>query len=381
MRFAQRVEGIQPSATVAVGNKAAMLRQNGIDIIDLSVGEPDFKTPENIVKVAKKSLDSGDHGYTSSKGILELRNAISKYFSSKCGLEYGSDEIIVTPGAKQALFEAIMTIIDEGDEAIVLTPAWVSYEPIISMAGGKITRVDLEPYGFQLAPAMSKLKETISSKTKLIVINSPSNPTGAVYSREALEGVRDLVVDNDVMVISDEIYKEITYISEYTSIGSIEGMRDRTVTVNGFSKAYAMTGWRLGYMGAPANLIKQAAKVHSHTVTCATNMVQHAGIEALLNTDKSVEKMVSSFKERRDLILQLLSKNGIDILTPDGAFYVMIPVGENGIEWCERAIEEAHVAMVPGEAFGAPKYARISYANSVENIEESIERLCSNGLI
>ncbi|MFL2521654.1 MAG: pyridoxal phosphate-dependent aminotransferase [Halobacteriales archaeon] len=381
MKFAQRVEQIQPSATVAVGNKASMLKQKGIDIIDLSVGEPDFKTPENIVNVAKKSLDLGDHGYTSSKGILELRDSISKYFSSKCGLEYGSDEIIVTPGAKQALFEAIMTIIQEGDEAIVLTPAWVSYEPIISMAGGEITRVDLEPYGFQLAPAISKLKETISSRTKLIVINSPSNPTGAVYSQKALEGVRDLAVDNDVIVISDEIYKEITYSPEYTSIGSIEGMRDRTVTVNGFSKAYAMTGWRLGYMGAPQSLIKQAAKIHSHTVTCATNMVQHAGIEALENTEEAVGKMVSSFKQRRDFILQLLSKNGIDILTPNGAFYVMIPVDGNGIEWCEKSIEKAHVAMVPGEAFGAPGYARISYANSVENIEEGIERLCTNGLI
>ncbi len=381
MKFAQRVEQIQPSATVAVGNKASMLKQKGIDIIDLSVGEPDFKTPENIVNVAKKSLDLGDHGYTSSKGILELRDSISKYFSSKCGLEYGSDEIIVTPGAKQALFEAIMTIIQEGDEAIVLTPAWVSYEPIISMAGGEITRVDLEPYGFQLAPAISELKETISSRTKLIVINSPSNPTGAVYSQKALEGVRDLAVDNDVIVISDEIYKEITYSPEYTSIGSIEGMRDRTVTVNGFSKAYAMTGWRLGYMGAPQSLIKQAAKIHSHTVTCATNMVQHAGIEALENTEEAVGKMVSSFKQRRDFILQLLSKNGIDILTPNGAFYVMIPVDGNGIEWCEKSIEKAHVAMVPGEAFGAPGYARISYANSVENIEEGIERLCTNGLI
>ena len=381
MKFAQRVEQIQPSATVAVGNKASMLKQKGIDIIDLSVGEPDFKTPENIVNVAKKSLDLGDHGYTSSKGILELRDSISKYFSSKCGLEYGSDEIIVTPGAKQALFEAIMTIVQEGDEAIVLTPAWVSYEPIISMAGGEITRVDLEPYGFQLAPAISKLKETISSRTKLIVINSPSNPTGAVYSQKALEGVRDLAVDNDVIVISDEIYKEITYSPEYTSIGSIEGMRDRTVTVNGFSKAYAMTGWRLGYMGAPQSLIKQAAKIHSHTVTCATNMVQHAGIEALENTEEAVGKMVSSFKQRRDFILQLLSKNGIDISTPNGAFYVMIPVDGNGIEWCEKSIEKAHVAMVPGEAFGAPGYARISYANSVENIEEGIERLCTNGLI
>ncbi|MCH2453620.1 MAG: pyridoxal phosphate-dependent aminotransferase [Halobacteriales archaeon] len=381
MKFARRVEQIQPSATVAVGNKASMLKQKGIDIIDLSVGEPDFKTPENIVKVAKKSLDSGDHGYTSSKGILELRGSISKYFSSKCELEYGPEEIIVTPGAKQALFEAIMTIIQEGDEAIVLTPAWVSYEPIISMAGGEITRVDLEPYEFQLGPAISELKETISSKTKLIVINSPSNPTGAVYSRQALEGVRDLAVDNDVMVISDEIYKEITYAPEYTSMGAIEGMGDRTVTVNGFSKAYAMTGWRLGYMGAPQGLIKQAAKIHSHTVTCATNMVQRAGIEALENTEDAVREMVSSFRQRRDFILQLLSDNGVDILSPNGAFYVMIPVDGNGVEWCEKSIEEAHVAMVPGEAFGAPGYARISYANSMENIEDAIERLCANGLI
>ena len=381
MKFSRRVEGIEPSATVAVGNRAANLKQKGVDVIDLSVGEPDYKTPENIIRAAKESLDRGDHGYTPSRGIEGLRNAVSEYFNLECGLEYGSDNVIVTPGAKQALFEAIMTMMDTNDEAIVLTPAWVSYEPIISMAGGKSIRVDLEPYGFQLLPGINKLKEAITDKTKMIVINSPSNPTGAVYNREALESVRDLAVDHDITIISDEIYREIKYSQECISIGSLEGMIERTITINGFSKAYAMTGWRLGYMGAPDEIIKQASKIHSHTVTCATNMVQHAGIEAISNTEDIVKEMVNSFKGRRDYIVDLLSEHGIDIPKPDGAFYVMIPVGENDISWCENAIDKAHVAMVPGEAFGTPGYARISYANSMENIKEGIERLCHNGLI
>jgi aspartate aminotransferase len=215
----------------------------------------------------------------------------------------------------------------------------------------------------------------------MLVVNSPSNPTGAVYSDAALEGVRDLAVEHDVAVISDEIYREITYGATPTSLGSLEGMGDLTITLNGFSKAYSMTGWRLGYFAAPEALVEQAGKLHSHSVTCATAFVQHAGVEALRNTDDAVVEMRDAFHERRDLLADLFADHGVDVPTGDGAFYMMLPVDDDDMAWCERAIQDAHVATVPGSAFGAPGYARLSYAASQERLEEGVERLAAEGLL
>jgi aspartate aminotransferase len=380
MEFTDRLTRVEPSATLAISALATELENEGADIVDLSVGEPDFPTPENVVEAGKDAMDAGHTGYTTSAGILELREAISEKLAED-GLEHGTDEIIVTPGAKQALYEIVQALIAEGDEVALLDPAWVSYEAMVKMAGGSLSRVDLSEHEFQLEPALEDLEAAVSDETELLIVNSPSNPTGAVYSDEALEGVRDLAVEHDITVISDEIYKEITYGVEQTSLGTLEGMADRTVTVNGFSKAYSMTGWRLGYFAGPEELIDQAGKLHSHSVSSAVNFVQHAGVEALENTDEAVDEMVAAFAERRDLVVDLLEGHGVDVAVPDGAFYMMLPVAEDDQEWCEGALEDAHVATVPGSAFGTPGYARISYAASEERLQEGIERLADEGYL
>ncbi|RQG97265.1 pyridoxal phosphate-dependent aminotransferase [Natrarchaeobius chitinivorans] len=380
MEFTDRVTRVEPSATLAISALATELEADGADVVDLSVGEPDFPTPQNIVDAGQEAMDAGHTGYTTSAGILELREAISQKLADD-GLDHGTDEIIVTPGAKQALYEIVSALVQDGDEVVLLDPAWVSYEAMVKMAGGSLSRVDLSPHDFQLEPALDELSDAVSDDTELLIVNSPSNPTGAVYSDAALEGVRDLAVEHDVTVISDEIYKEITYGVEPTSLGTLEGMADRTVTVNGFSKAYSMTGWRLGYFAGPEELIDQAGKLHSHSVSSAVNFVQHAGIEALENTDEAVEEMVEAFEGRRDLVVDLLAEHDVDVAVPDGAFYMMLPVDDDDQAWCEGAIEDAHVATVPGSAFGTPGYARISYAASEERLREGIERLAAEGYL
>jgi aspartate aminotransferase len=416
MDFSDRIQRVEPSATLAISNLAAELEAEGADVVDLSVGEPDFPTPENVVEAGQEAMDAGHTGYTSSNGIAELREAIAEKLRGD-GLDYGAENVIVTPGAKQALYETVQTLVDDGDEVVLLDPAWVSYEAMAKLAGGDLNRVDLAPYDFLLEPALEDLGEAISDETELLVVNSPNNPTGAVYSDAALEGVRDLAVEHDVTVISDEIYQEITYSSEPTSLGTFDGMAERTVTVNGFSKAYSMTGWRLGYFAGPEELISQAGKLHSHSVSCATNFVQQAGVEALRNTEEAIDEMVEAFADRRQFLLDRLGDEGVEAPEPDGAFYLMMPVADseaqrasnsssgeqergaerrdqraaeprasdpregNDQQWCEQALEEAHVATVPGSAFGAPGYARISYANSEERIGEAVERLVDADLL
>ena len=378
--FAGRVGRVEPSATLAISNLAGELEADGIDVVDLSVGEPDFPTPENVVEAGKAALDAGHTGYTSSNGIPELKDAIVDKLHDD-GIDCGPENIIVTPGGKQGLYEIVHTLIDDGDEVVLLDPAWVSYEAMVKLAGGSLKRVDTAPHDFQLEPALEELGETVSDETELLVVNSPSNPTGAVYSDAALEGVRDLAVEHDVTVISDEIYKEITYGVSQTSLGSLEGMGDRTITLNGFSKAYSMTGWRLGYFCAPEAVVQQAGKLHSHSVSCAVNFVQHAGVEALRNTDDAVVEMRDAFEERRDFLVDLLAEHGVDVAVPDGAFYMMLPVDDDDQAWCEGAIENAHVATVPGSAFGSPGYARISYAKSQERLAEAVERLADHDYV
>ena len=371
---------MEPSATLAISNKASELEAEGVDVVDLSVGEPDFPTPENIVAAGQDAMDAGHTGYTSSNGIPDLREAIAAKLRDD-GIDAVSDEVIVTPGGKQALFETFQTLIDDGDEVVLLDPAWVSYEAMVKLSGGSLNRVDLAPYDFQLEPALDDLSDAVSDDTELLVVNSPSNPTGAVYSDAAMEGVRDLALEHDITVISDEIYQDITYGVEPTSLGSLEGMDGRTVTINGFSKAYSMTGWRLGYLHAPESLISQAAKLHSHSVSCAVNFVQHAGVEAIQNTDEAVTEMRDAFRERRDMLSELFAEHDVDVPVGDGAFYMMLPVDEDDQEWCAGAIEDAHVATVPGSAFGSPGYARISYAASEERLREAVDRLVEHGYL
>jgi len=380
LEFSELIERVTPSATVSIGNTASELEAQGVDVVDLSVGEPDFPTPENVIEVGKEAIDAGHTGYSPSPGVPELREAIAEELRAD-GLEYSSENVLVTPGGKQALYELFQALIDDGDEVVLLDPAWVSYEAMTRLAGGTLSRVDLAPHDFALEPALDDLAATVSDDTSLLVVNSPSNPTGNVYSEAALEGVRDLAVEHDIITISDEIYKEITYGTEATSLGSLSGMSERTITLNGFSKAYSMTGWRLGYFAAPEEVVDQAGKLQSHSVTCATHFVQYAGIEALRNTEEAVTEMTEAFEQRRDLLCDRLAEHGIDVPKPEGAFYLMLPVEEDDQEWCERAIEEAHVATVPGSAFGTPGYARISYAASAERLEAAVDRLADTGLL
>ena len=380
--FADRVQRVEPSATIAISNLAAELEAEGKDVVDLSVGEPDFDTPEPIKQAAKDAMDAGHVGYTSSNGIPQLKETIVEKLHEDGLSQYGTENVIVTPGGKQALYEVFQTVIDDGDEVCLLDPAWVSYEAMAKLAGGSLARVDTATHGFDLEPALDDLAETVSDDTELLVVNSPGNPHGSVYSRKALEGVRDLAVEHDFAVISDEIYKEITYDdAEPISLGTLEGMEDRTITLNGFSKAYAMTGWRLGYFAAPESIIEQAGKLQSHSVTCAVNFVQHAGVEALETVEDEIEEMRDAFEERRDVLVDLFAEHGKEVPVPEGAFYIMLPVREDDQAWAEDAVEQAQVATVPGSPFGTPGYVRLSYAASKERLREGVERLAEADLL
>ncbi|WP_368409105.1 pyridoxal phosphate-dependent aminotransferase [Halocatena marina] len=380
MDFTERVQRVEPSATLAISNLASELEADGTDIVDLSVGEPDFPTPEPIVQAAKEAIDAGHTGYAPSNGIPALRSAIADSLTDR-GLSYAAENIIVTPGGKQALFEVVQALVEDGSEVVLLDPAWVSYEAMVKIAGGSLKRVDLTPHDFQLEPALDELASTVSENTDLLIVNSPSNPSGAVFSDAALRGVRDLATEHDITVIADEMYDQITYGVEPTSLGTMAGMGDRTVTVNGFSKAYSMTGWRLGYLAAPSELVGQAGKLQSHSVSSATNFVQHAGVVALDECDDAVKEMRDAFARRRDMLADLFADQGVDVPVGDGAFYMMVPVAEDDQQWCEGAISDAHVATVPGSAFGTPGYARLSYAASTERLKEGVERLVENGYL
>ena len=374
--FSDRINRVEPSATLAISALASELRTEGADVIDLGVGEPDFPTPEPIITAATEAMNAGHTGYTPPPGIPPLREAIAEKLQAD-GLDYQADQLIVTPGAKQALYATIQALVDDGDSVAVLDPAWVSYEAMVKLAGGELTRIDLAAHDFRLAGGgLDAAREALSDDTDVLIVNTPSNPTGVVYEDEALEALCELAITHDITVISDEIYERICYGRRPQSVAAIDGMADRTVTINGFSKAYSMTGWRLGYLAAPAAVIEQVGKLHSHSVSCATHFVQRAGITALKECESDVEAMVEAFEERRDLLVDRLTDAGVDLpVVPDGAFYLMVPVQGTDTETCERVLAEQHVATTPGTAFGTPGYARISYANSVERIEAAIDRL------
>ncbi len=378
--FADRVQRVEESATLAVSNRAAAREAEGADVVDLSVGEPDFDTPATIREAGKAAIDAGHTTYTPANGIRALRAAIAENLRHR-DLDYDPGEVIVTPGGKQALYEAVHALIEPGDEVVLIDPAWVSYEAMVSLAGGSTVRVDTTPHDFRLEPALDDLRSVVTDATELIVVNSPNNPTGAVYSDRALAGVRDVAVEHDVTVISDEIYDQVTYDADHRSLGALDGMAERTITINGFSKAYAMTGWRLGYLAAPDPLVDQAGKIHSHSVTCAANFVQHAGITALEEVDDEVTSMVDAFRERRDLLVDLFDDRGVDVARPEGAFYLLVPVADDDHSWAMDAIDEAGVATVPGSAFNAPGYVRISYAADRERLREGVERLAEAGFL
>lgn len=351
------------------------------DVISLTVGQPDFVTPWHIRDAGIESLTRGKTYYTSNKGTIELRKAISDYMKRRFSLEYSAeDEIIVTVGGSEAIDIAMRSVINPGDEVIVVEPSFVCYKPIAKLCGGVPVVVNTyEKDNFKLKA--ENLKKAITEKTKLIVLPFPSNPTGAIMTKAELEEIADVIKGTDILVLSDEIYAELSYgENRHVSFATIDGMRERTITVNGFSKAYAMTGWRLGFVCAPKEITYQMYKIHQYAIMCAPTASQLAAVEAMKNGDADVEYMVSCYNDRRRLIVKGLRDMRIPCFEPLGAFYVFPNVGKFGLsseEFATRLINEAGVAIVPGTAFGecGEGYARISYAYSVEHITEALERM------
>ena len=356
------------------------LLSNMDDVTALTVGQPDFVTPWHIREAAIASLEEGKTYYTSNAGTTELREAISAYMSRRFSLKYDAkSEIFVTVGGSEAIDVAIRALINPGDEVILPTPSFVCYGPIAKMAGATV--VELPTYardGFKLTP--DALRAAITPKTKLLILPYPGNPTGAVLRRDELEAIADVLRDTNIAVLSDEIYAELTYGERHVSIASIDGMRERTILVSGFSKAYAMTGWRLGYVCAPAPLLSQMLKLHQYAIMCAPTASQFAAVEAMNNGDGDVLEMCAEYNRRRAFIYEGLKSIGLDSVLPEGAFYIFPSIEKFGLsseEFCERLLYEEKCAIVPGTAFGAAGegFARISYAYSTKHIAEALEKI------
>lgn len=350
------------------------------DAISLGVGEPDFDTPWHIREEGIYSLEKGRTFYTSNAGLKELRVEICNYLQRRLGLEYHfNDEIIVTVGGSEAIDLAIRAMIDPDDEVLVPQPSFVSYIPCVQLAYGKPVPIELkEENNFKLTK--DEILEKITDKTKLLVLPFPNNPTGATLDRKDLEEIAEVCIDKDIFVLSDEIYSELTYNGEHVSIACIPGMRERTVLINGFSKAYAMTGWRLGYAAAPAVIMKQMIKIHQFAIMSAPTTSQYAAIEAMKNGDEDVKRMCESYNQRRRFVLHRFKEMGLDCFEPFGAFYAFPSIKKFGMtsdEFATRLLKEEKVAVVPGIAFGdcGEGFLRISYAYSLEDLKEALGRL------
>lgn len=369
-----RMASIHESTTMKISATAKKLAASGLDVIDMGVGEPDFDTPKHIVEAGCLSIRNGETRYAPTAGIPKLRQAIADKLVRENSLRVTADDITVTPGAKMAVFAAIQALLSEGDECILIGPSWVSYEPCVAFAGATVAWGDVDDDFMPL-----DLAEKINSRTKLIIVNSPSNPTGSVFDKRVLKEISDLAVDHNLFVISDEIYEKIIYDREHISIGSLPGMEERTVTINGFSKAYAMTGWRLGYLAGPKEVMKWINRLLSHSVSQATTFVQSAGLAALLGPQDEVACMVKEFRTRRDMLLSGLKDLGIPCNVPGGAFYLFPNVSAlgGGDAFTDKLLRDALIAATPGSAFGPEgvDYVRLSYATSQSRIKLALERI------
>ena len=380
-RFARRVTSIGPSPTVAVSDRARQLQAAGQDVVDLGGGDPDFPTPAHIVAAAADAMEAGDTHYVASPGIPELRRAIVEKLRRENGLDYTADEIIVTPGGKPAIFAAIMTLIDRGDEVLILDPGWVSYAPEVIIAEGTPVGVPLSPDD-NFAITEDRLRPYITPRTRALILCTPNNPTGRVATEEELATVARLAREHDFYVLSDEIYEKLVYDGAvHRSIAALPGMWERTLTLNGFSKAYAMTGWRLGFLAAPRPIVQQILKVHSHSVTCAASFSQRGAIVALNGPQGFIGEMVSAYDRRRHLVADGLNAiPGVSCPLPQGAFYAFPDIRATGLSsahCAELLIEEGGVAVTPGSAFGTAGegFIRLSYATSDELLRRAIGRM------
>lgn len=383
-----RVESLAVSQTLAMSQKSSELRAQGIDVINLSVGEPDFTTPAHIKEAAKRAIDDNYSFYSPVPGYLSLREAISAKLSKENGLNFRPAQIVVSNGAKQALCNVILSTINPGEEVVIPTPAWVSYVEMVKLAEGKTVTVEAGiDTNFKVTPA--QLEAAITPKTKMVLLCSPSNPTGSVYTKEELQGLVDVIVRHpQILVLSDEIYEHINYTGSFTSLGSFSEIADRTIIINGVSKAYAMTGWRIGYCAAPVAIAKAVSKLQGQYTSGASSIAQKAAEAAYTGSQECVSEMCAAFRRRRDLVVELASQiPGFKVNVPMGAFYLFPEVsallgkryGDKVIETSGDLtmylLEEAHVATVDGAAFCAPGYIRFSYATSDDNLRSAMARI------
>jgi aspartate aminotransferase len=380
--FTSRVRDLAPSPTLAVSDRARQLKAQGIDVIDLGGGDPDFITPEHIRAAAIEAMNAGETHYVASAGIPALRKAIADKLRADNGIEVDPNGgVIVTPGGKQALFEAALAFVETGVDVMIPEPAWVSYGPMVELAGGTVVPVPLDPDDSWRLTSEA-LAEAWTPATRILLINSPNNPTGRVFDDAELGAIAAFAQERDLLVFSDEMYEKILYDGQkHTSIATLPGMAERTLVFNGLSKAYAMTGWRLGYVAGPGSFLQQIEKVHSHSVTCATSFVQRAGVVALNGPQEFISQMVSAWdRRRRNLAERLSAINGISCPLVEGAFYAFADIRGTGMSSTQAAelfLQEAHVAMTPGVAFGAAGegHVRLSFATSDELLAAAADRI------
>lgn len=385
MKLSRRVMELSPSTTLAITAKANELRRQGHDVIGLGAGEPDFNTPKPILEAAKKAMEAGHTKYTPSGGIPELKSAIRKKLERDNGLAYDPSQIIVTVGAKHALYNLFQVLLDPGDEVIIPAPYWVSYIEQVKLAGGVPVILDGdEANAFKVTP--NQLKAAITERTKAFLINSPSNPTGTVYKKDELLALGQVCLEQNVLIISDEIYEHLIYGDEpHTSMASLgPDFYQQTVVINGVSKTYAMTGWRIGFAAGNEQIIRAMTDLASHSTSNPTSVAQYAAVAALEGSQDEVQSMGQAFKERRDYLVQRLqAMQGIHFHPPEGAFYVFANIREavnraglqTADEWVKALLEEERVAVVPGSAFGAKDHVRFSYATSMQQLEQAMDRM------
>ncbi len=383
---------IKPSPTIAVTQKARDLKAAGKDVIGLGAGEPDFDTPDNIKEAAIKAINDGDTKYTAVDGTPALKKAIVEKFKKENNLDYTTDQITVGAGGKHVIYNAMMATLNDGDEVIIPAPYWVSYPDIVLLAGGKPVVMECdEKQGFKINP--SDLEKFITPKTKWIILNSPSNPTGACYSENDIKAIANVLEKHKhIYILSDDIYEHVTYEGfKFFTIAQIESLKDRVLTMNGVSKAYSMTGWRIGYAAGPKDIVKAIAKIQSQSTTNPSSISQAASVEALSGTQDFIKKRADSFQERRDFVVKALNDiDGINCLNPDGAFYVFPSCKElmgkkdssgkeikSDTDFVQSLLENSGVAVVQGSAFGLEGFFRISYATSMENLKKALEKISS----
>lgn len=378
--LSDRTRKISPSMTFAISSKAKALAARGFDVCNFGVGEPDFVTPDNVREAAKAALDAGKTKYTPTSGLNELRALIAAKLQRENNLPYAADQVLITTGGKQALHNVLLALLNPGDEVLIPAPYWVSYPEMVKLAEGVPAVLPTsEATEFKVTP--EQLDAAIGAKTRALILNSPSNPTGAVYAPEEIAALAEVVVARGIAVIADEIYEKLIYDRlRHVSIGSLgDAIFDLTVTCNGFSKAYAATGWRMGYAAGPQHVIKAASNIQSHTTSGANTFAQYGMIEALEGPQDSIEAMRQVFEQRRDLMYAGVSAiPGVTCPKPHGAFYLFPNISATGLDsttFCERLLEQEHVALVPGAAFGADANVRLSYATDLETIKKGVERM------